>query len=164
MKRRLLAVLLATLCVLTSVSGYTYADATPVYTIDEAYVYPVLPGTDEWKALKDMSEKVAACDVPVTVLQNMTTEALAETVLTYPLLSCMLVYNSLEEGYAAVSSYFPGLAELEARPDAAAVLASVSSVSTYANDESAVLTPFFADFISVMCSEDYPGRLGPGAI
>ena len=59
---------------------------TESYTITEAYQYPIVPGTAEWASFKTRMEKVAACQIPESILKNMTTEALVETVMNYPLL------------------------------------------------------------------------------
>ena len=150
MKKRLPVLLLVVMLLGVLLCGYASPEETPVYTIDTPYVYPVLPGTDEWRALKNMQEKIEACHVPEELLQNMTTEALAETVLTYPLLPCMFAFDTIEMGYRSVSGYFLGLSELEKREDAITVLQAMknSEVALYADTEEVdILTPFHIDTI-----------------
>lgn len=50
------------------------------------YKYPITHG-EEWAKLygKDFDNRVAACEVPEEILKEMTTEALLETCLNYPL-------------------------------------------------------------------------------
>ena len=38
-----------------------------------AYEYPIKPGTDQWKALKNQKEKVAACQLPDSILESVST-------------------------------------------------------------------------------------------
>ena len=87
------------------------------YTINTPYQYPLVPGTDERGALMNHAEKVDLCQIPEDILSLMTTEALAETVLSYPLLLDMYVWDSTTTGYKVIAATFNGLAELERRPD-----------------------------------------------
>jgi len=88
------------------------------YVFNTPYTYPILPGTDEWKEFNTHDEKLEACQIPEEILQNMTIEALVETVLNYPLMGDMLAYNTPIIGFNAVSSTFNGLQELTKRPNA----------------------------------------------
>lgn len=94
------------------------------YTVDEAYVYPIVPGTDAWKNLDSLDAKIAVCQVDEDLLNAMTTPALVETVLTYPLLPNMYAFNTVEDGLRSVASYFPGIDILFAREDSAECLAA----------------------------------------
>lgn len=92
------------------------------YPIDEAWEYPVKPGMDEWENYFEPEQKLKASHVPEDILTNMTTEALVETVLNYPLLIDMYAFDTPVLGYQAVSSIFYGLPELASRPDAVTYL------------------------------------------
>lgn len=87
------------------------------YTITTPYEFPIQPGTDEWKKLKSHTEKVDVCQIPNNILENMTTEALAETVINYPLSADMFAYSSPNKGFQQVYSVFNGLQELASRLD-----------------------------------------------
>lgn len=115
-------ILCAALCAALLTLGAANPDADPVYTVDEPYVYPILPGTDEWLALDGLPEKIEACRVDVGLMESMTTPALLETVLTYPLLINLYAYTDEELAFERVSSYFEGLKLLVAREDAAECL------------------------------------------
>lgn len=115
-------ILCAALCAALLTLGAANPDADSVYTVDEPYVYPILPGTDEWLALDGLPEKIEACRVDVGLMESMTTPALLETVLTYPLLLNVRAYDTPEAGFASVSGYFEGLELLRAREDAAECL------------------------------------------
>ena len=102
------------------------------YYITEPYEYPVLPGTEEWEALPDnLAAKVNACAVPLDTLEHMTTGALLETVLTYPLLDNIFAFNTVEQGIESVSSYFHGINVLREREDAPQAVALMSQAHAY---------------------------------
>ena len=85
---------------------------------DDAYNYPIKPGTEEWKALGGHDRMLESCQIPENILKNMSTKGLVETVLNYPLLFDMMAYNSIQFGYDQVVSKFNGLQELFNRKDA----------------------------------------------
>jgi hypothetical protein len=88
------------------------------YTITDAYKYPVEPGMEEWKKLNSLQEKAEACQIPVDILGSMTTEALIETVVNYPLFINVFAYDNKKTGLEHVKGYFNGLQELYQRDDA----------------------------------------------
>ena len=124
MMKRIFCLLLILVVLSAAVLTGCAAAGTDGYSINEAYAYPVLPGTSEWEALSTLQEKIDACHVPPETLENMTTEALVETVLNYPLLINIYAFNTVELGIASVSSYFSGINELLGREDARAVLSA----------------------------------------
>lgn len=90
---------------------------------DQAHIYEVLPGENEWNSMT-VGERLDACYVGEEEAANMTTDALVETVLNYPYLINIYAYNSLEEGIAMVSEHFSGLNELLSRTECAQKLQS----------------------------------------
>lgn len=48
----------------------------------DPYDFPVKPGSEVWQQLQTGKEMVEACQIPETVLKNLTTEALAITFAT----------------------------------------------------------------------------------
>lgn len=140
-------VLLA-ICVVMSIPIVFASSAAPEdanYTVDTPYQYPITPGTDEWKAILDHSEKIKLCQIPEDILPRMTTEALARTVVAYPFMVDMYAWDSASIGYAVVALTFNGLQELERRPDALSVLEALLQESARASDES--LTPLYINTI-----------------
>lgn len=85
--------------------------------ITKAHVYKVLPGTEEWNAMTP-KERTKSCYVSREEAAAMTTDALVETVLTYPFLINIHAYDSLTYGIEEVKGYFPPLEELLTRKDA----------------------------------------------
>lgn len=96
--------------------------AAPV--TDDAYVFPVVPGTPAWAAFTSGAEMVQACQVPGPVLSSISTPGLITTCLNYPLLGDMLAYIPIQKGARAQLRNFNGFGELQQRPEAAALLAA----------------------------------------
>ncbi len=84
------------------------------------YIYPLKGGTPEWAALTDHDQKVAACQIPQVALDVMSTEALLQSCLDYPLLGDILL--NVGVFIPGVTKYytenFSGLLELSKRSDA----------------------------------------------
>jgi hypothetical protein len=102
-------------------------DSVQAASASDAYDYPIKPGTDGWKAFTTHDEMLEACQIPEDILKNMSTKALVETVLDYPLLGDMWAYNSIQQGFEAVASQFNGLPELLNRKDAGTELLAIYS-------------------------------------
>lgn len=88
------------------------------YTISNSYDYAVKPNTAEWKKFTSAEEKVKASQIPESTLSKMTTKALVETVINYPLLVNMYAFDTEQEGFNVVYGTFNGLQELTKRSDA----------------------------------------------
>lgn len=123
--KRLLSIIiaLALLAVFgSSVSALPTEDYDlPVYSIHEPYEYTILPGTVEWDAL-NIVERANANLVEKSIAQKMTTEALWGTVLGFPFIINIGLYETSAKGIEVVRSYFEPLDELLKRPDAFSVI------------------------------------------
>lgn len=62
---------------------------------------------------------IEAAQIPEYILNQMSTEDLVEAMLIYPLRVDLIAWNTYEQGFDAVSSYFNGLQELLIREDGA---------------------------------------------
>ncbi len=108
-----------------STVGYATAAGTEIPEstfLSESYVYPVIPGTDEWKELQTHEEMLEVSQIPDDILCQMTTEALVQTVLDYPLSLDMLLFDTYKQGFKAVYGGFNGLRELVDRKDSGSEL------------------------------------------
>ncbi len=105
----------AVLAVLLLVGLLFYGGET---STSDVYDYPIKPGTDGWKAFGSHEEMLKACQIPEELLHRMSTAALVETVLNYPLSVDWWAYDSTEIGIKHVSGQFNGLSELLSRNDA----------------------------------------------
>ncbi len=113
------AIALALFLLLSSGAFASPAVSTEAPVITTAHVYPVVPGSAEWSTYYGPEQKLAASYVDPCELARMSTAALVETVMTYPLLGDMFAFDTLETGIGAVSTRFAGIRELSSRPDAA---------------------------------------------
>lgn len=113
------------------------ADSGPdtVYTVDKAYEYPIVPGTDAWRGLHSLDNMIEACHVDEELMASMTTPALVETVVNYPLLINVFAFDSYDKGMKSVSGYFKGIELLEAREDAAECLREYAQAQVRAGGE-----------------------------
>lgn len=129
MKKRIFCLILAILMILLSTAAFA-TEAIPEagkHTLSEPYEYRIVPGMEEWAEYDTLERKINACHVPDQLLESMTTEALVDTVLNYPLLINMFAFNTLDAGVRSVASYFGGIEELLARDDAVDKLRAYSA-------------------------------------
>jgi hypothetical protein len=80
--------------------------------------YPVKPGADAWKSLKNNAEKVQVCQIPGDVLATMNTKTLLNVCLDYPLLPDIFAFNNIKDGFGKFENDFNGFRELIKRDDA----------------------------------------------
>lgn len=83
--------------------------------------YPIRPGSDEWNAL-DISDAIAKLEVPKDIVDAMTTEALFETVINYPLIDNIFGYDTVHFGITATRGSFYALDAFLNREDAGKIL------------------------------------------
>lgn len=88
------------------------------YTITEPYVYPILPGSEEWRNFESVYEMIDACQLPEDVVRQMTTAALAKTVVDSPMLPDILASDDHRRGFKGACDNINGLQELTQRADA----------------------------------------------
>lgn len=96
--------------------------AEPASIDDTPYLFPVVPGTSEWESFQTKQEMLDVCQIPENKLKNMTTEALLETVMNYPLIDNFFVFNTIEDACDVMSDDFNGFRELFSRNDVVPVL------------------------------------------
>jgi len=137
MKHRFLKLICATLCFIFIFSINSFAlsidntDNLDEYIITEPYDYPIIPGTNEWKSLTSHKQMIEACKIPENILKNMTTEALFETMMNYPLLSDMLFYDDKDLGYKIMKENCSLFNELFSRSDVKEVFELYASSELY---------------------------------
>lgn len=108
--------------------------------VDEPYVFPIRPGSAEWLSFTSRSEMVDACQIPEDILPRLTTEALLETILTYPMIDEMRMLfadeelKSMEYGFWHIANSFNGLEEFMNREDALTVLEHYGGVANPASN------------------------------
>jgi len=89
-----------------------------VFTQEETlWDYPIKPGTPEWKTLKTKKQMVDACQIPLDILNNLSTKDLVTISLNYPLFNDYLEYDDERMGICMIIRRFNGLKELSQRED-----------------------------------------------
>lgn len=92
------------------------------YSIDEEYIFPITRESNEWKELDTHLKKIAETQIPENILKELSTAALLETILNYPMISNIAVHGSKKQGIEVLKEEFNGLAEFYLRADAMEVL------------------------------------------
>lgn len=92
------------------------------YTITTPWEYPIQPGSQEWASL-DIMDAMELLDVPDYIVDQMTTQALIETVINYPLLDNIFGFDNTEMGFDLMRTSFYALDALMDRGDAQSLLA-----------------------------------------
>ena len=79
--------------------------------------YPIKPGMKEWATFETGEQMVKACQIPLDVLNAISTKELVMVCLNYPLFNNYLVLNDEREGISITIQQFNGLQELSQRKD-----------------------------------------------
>jgi len=106
------AILILLTCMLITVQ------AVSVFTQVPDWVYPIKPGTEEWKKFKTMEERYEALRIPDDVLQKMTISQLLKAWMDYPLRNGWGIFNSYQADFENQIRISSALAALLEREDA----------------------------------------------
>ncbi len=87
-----------------------------------SYVYPIKPGTAAWLTLDSTSDKLRACQIPDSILAKMSTDAVIQGWLEFPLNFEITAAYHLQSGTQFWLTNFSGLIELQKRQDASSKL------------------------------------------
>ncbi|MEO5562824.1 MAG: hypothetical protein ABIR18_05295, partial [Chitinophagaceae bacterium] len=91
----------------------------------QPYDFPVKPGSKKWESFKSVDEMYAACQIPESTLNELSTKALIQTCLNFPAPSVLFSQNTPQQGFDRWKKMFNGIKELLARPDATKELLNV---------------------------------------
>lgn len=114
--KKIIVLLLAVGMVLSLCSAAAETSEKSVTLSDEPWVFPVQPGTPEWRKLS-VRQRLASCQIPEEVIQGMSTDALLETVLHCPYIIDIAAYSTLKQGVERTFLKIPALKELLDRSD-----------------------------------------------
>ena len=97
--------------------------------------YPIKSGTEEWKQLESNKAKVDVCQIPDSILQDISTNDLMTLCLQYPLLSDGFAFNNINDGLKKLFSNFNGIRVLAKRQNAINVFLEryISEIRNIAN-------------------------------
>ena len=80
------------------------------------YLFPIVPGTDEWKSISH-TQRVASLQLPADTLQSISTARLLETCLYYPFSTDIFAFDDYIFSFKKIKEKFNGYAELYQRAD-----------------------------------------------
>lgn len=120
MKKRKIIGVLACAVLLTGIPAIIYANSNS----SKNFEYPLRPEMEEWGKLNH-GERVSALQIPESILKDMSTEELVETVLDYPCSLDMFFFNTYQGGFESLKNSFNGIRELFSREDAGRHLLNV---------------------------------------
>jgi len=126
---------------------------------DVSYDFPIKPGMKEWKSLKNRKEMLDTCQIPNAILKTMSSDALAESCMKYPLYFEFTAYNDEMKGISSVLENFNGLKELSQRKDGALSLLKIYKRMTIQTKEGYIETGKSSsvlnfEFIELLLSTD----------
>ena len=93
-----------------------------VIQTDDPVAYLAQLDFDKWTSLQTIEERIAACNPPQDQLKKMSTKALVESVIDYPLNYLIFAYNDPMDAIQFLADQSNILQELEQRKDAAKCL------------------------------------------
>lgn len=103
-------------------TGKNYPTDEQIENQIKTIVLPELKSSKYYPSLEDLKgknnyEQTELCQIPEEILYESSTEHLLILCLEYPLYKDMVVYNSMQWGYAEKSKHFNGIQELYKRDD-----------------------------------------------
>lgn len=110
-------------------TGMGIGVAEKVYSI-ETFEYAVTTDDAQWAQLNSIDEMLEVCAIPYAVTGQMTTDALIDAVLDFPLLVNIFLYETEQEGIAALIEECDAYQELRMRSDASSKLTNRINAET----------------------------------
>lgn len=102
----------------TTVLNYTQISTrSTADTLHTPYIFACKVGDDQWKSLSSGQKMLEACQIPNDVLSSLSTKALCETCMDYPLAYDYIYANDEKESTNFHIEHFNGLKELANRED-----------------------------------------------
>jgi hypothetical protein len=122
--KRLLFSFLIPACLVFASGGCATDDLPPLTRGEilrpaDAYDYPVVPGMAEWAALQTGQEMRDACQIPVEVLKQLSTQAVIQAIWEHPLTLDVLHRAQYQSDFESFFSSNNACRELSERRDAA---------------------------------------------
>lgn len=112
-----------TMCLIISCNKDNAEKDCHILRNKDTYEYSIKPGTDEWEKLNTSQEIINACQIPLNLLNIISTEGLIESTLNNPMFGDIYLSDvNIQHGFNAFYENFNGIQELFKREDASAKL------------------------------------------
>lgn len=131
-------------------TSYTIQDASEAIAF-----YENVKSQPEWVTNQSRIERGEMVQLPDTLLQNMSTDALIEAVLEYPFFIDVYCFNDTQTGMDIMYDTFNGLRELAARTDAAQALLQKYESEPVLMTASADADTFRLTSMEILLAQDY---------
>ena len=86
------------------------------YDISDPYEYPVTADSEQWSSFTTTAQMFEACQVPENIAEDMSTEALLQTVIDYPMLITVLAQSDQNARYNMLFEYNAALQDNRQTP------------------------------------------------
>jgi hypothetical protein len=113
-------------------AGVLQLMAQETYSVMQPYDFPIKPATQAWANLTDYADKIASCELPISTAKTMSTQALLQTCLKWPMRGDIMAYPDSAELRDHFFNNFYGMKALAARKDAGACL--IDFYHTFSDD------------------------------
>lgn len=88
----------------------------------QQWTYPVTPGSSEWRQIPTYSERVAVQQIPLEVLNDMSTQELFRAWMSLPGRIDVLAYDTMQKGFDVSVKRYNVLQSLLEREDAGSII------------------------------------------
>lgn len=105
------------LMTILSLSAFAQKDS-----LDKTFNYPIKEGDEQWMKLANTHNRIAALQIPSSLLKEIPTEKLLDVCLDYPYLTSVVFCNDYQRSAELLVSQFNGFQELLNRKDIVTVL------------------------------------------
>lgn len=123
-----------------SVDGFALTDKDSLFTFDK------ITEPSNWRTYESFDEMVEACQIPESLLDSLSTEALYKLCVEYPLGPSCFLFNDSSFGLDKMLEAFNGYSEMQRR----------LSARSYAPDKLKKFSVEFDKFINANVAEDAP--------
>lgn len=82
------------------------------------YIIPNGPGSELWKSKKSYVERVKLCNIPDSVLRDISTDDLIETVFNFPFIHNIFIFDDFISELDSLNTIYNGIEKLLARNNA----------------------------------------------
>lgn len=87
--------------------------------VNEPYTFEKVTNPSVWKTYNSLEEMLGACQLPIEMMNVMSTENLIQTFMNHPLYFIYSAYNNEMDGVKVILDNFNGFKELQKREDVA---------------------------------------------
>lgn len=97
---------------------------------EDSFDYPVYPGMEEWASYPTLNLQMAVCQIPSSILDSMSTQAVVQAIWEHPLFTDIAKdEGNYKSGFENIIAKANAYKELLMREDGARCLLEINSIS-----------------------------------